>query len=148
MSPNRKQCPLYVSEKKKNYDFFISYAHTHSELINKFVEQLKKTDNKINVFYDKDSIPPGSLWLKQISETIKNSKKVLVFLSPDYDNSPVCWDEFQCAKLLEYNLKTSVIQTIYLYKHDLPLIMGIYSYIDCREGDVNKLLKAIHQLIS
>lgn len=136
------------TEKNENYDFFISYAHTHSELINKFVEQLKKTDSKINVFYDKDSIPPGGMWIKQISDTIGKSKKVLVFLSPDYDNSLVCWDEFQCAKLLEYNRKTSVIQTIYLYKHELPLIMGIYSYLDCREGDLDKLFAAIPKLIS
>ncbi len=130
------------------YDFFISYAHTHSDLINEFVEQLKKTNSKIKVFYDKDSIPPCGMWIKQISDTIRKSKKILVFLSPDYDNSPVCWDEFQCAKLLEYNLKTSVIQTIYLYKHELPLIMGIYSYLDCREGDLNKLFAAIPKLIS
>jgi hypothetical protein len=136
------------SAKTENYDFFISYAHTHSELIDRFVEQLKKANSKIKVFYDKDSIPPGGMWIKQISDTIGKSKKVLVFLSPDYDNSPVCWDEFQCAKLLEYNRKTSVIQTIYLYKHEIPLIMGIYSYLDCREGDLEKLFEAIPKLIS
>ncbi len=136
------------SEKMENYDFFISYAHTHSELINKFVLKLKEKDVKLRIFYDKDSIPPGGMWIKQISDTIRKSKKILVFLSPDYDNSPVCWDEFQCAKLLEYNLKTSVIQTIYLYKHEIPLIMGIYSYLDCREGDMDKLLEAIPKLIA
>jgi hypothetical protein len=136
------------SAKKDNYDFFISYAHTHSDLINSFVEHLQQKNNNLKIFYDKDSIPPGGLWIKQISDTIQRSKKVLVFLSPDYDNSQVCWDEFQCAKLLEYNRKTSVIQTIYLYKHELPLIMGIYSYLDCREGDMEKLLAAIPKLIS
>jgi hypothetical protein len=130
------------------YDFFISYAHTHSELIDKFVKQLKEKDSKLQIFYDKDSIPPGGLWIKQISDTIRKSKKVLVFLSPDYDNSLVCWDEFQCAKLLEYNRKTSVIQTIFLYEHELPLMMGIYSYLDCREGDMDKLQEAIPKLIS
>ncbi|HRX11474.1 MAG TPA: TIR domain-containing protein, partial [Draconibacterium sp.] len=143
-----EKAPDLSLAKKDSYDFFISYAHTHFELINKFVMQLKEKDSKLNIFYDKDSIPPGGLWIKQISDTIRKSKKILVFLSPDYDNSPVCWDEFQCAKLLEYNLKTSVIQTIYLYKHELPLIMGIYSYLDCREGDLNKLFAAIPKLIS
>ncbi len=151
-SENSNQEPNSVSEisseKMDSYDFFISYAHTHSELINKFVLKLKEKNVKLRIFYDKDSIPPGGMWIKQISDTIRKSKKVLIFLSPDYDNSPVCWDEFQCAKLLEYNLKTSVIQTIYLYKHELPLIMGIYSYLDCREGDVNKLFEAIPKLIS
>jgi hypothetical protein len=133
-----------------SYDFFISYAHTHSDLINSFVEHLKQKNGNLRIFYDKDSIPPGGLWIKQISDTIQKSKKVLVFLSPDYDKSPVCWDEFQCAKLLEYNQKRSVIQTIYLYRYEdqMPLIMGIYSYLDCREGDLNKLLAAIPKLIS
>lgn len=136
-------------KKEDNYDFFISYAHTHSDLINSFVEHLKKQNNQLKIFYDKDSIPPGGLWIKQISDTIQKSKKVLVFLSPDYDKSPVCWDEFQCAKLLEYNRKKSIIQTIYLYKYEeeMPLIMGIYSYLDCREGDKEKLLAAIPKLV-
>jgi hypothetical protein len=136
------------SSKEGGYDFFISYAHTHSKLIDSFVNQMKKRNNQLEIFYDKDSIPPGGMWIKQISDTIQKSKKVLVFLSPDYNNSPVCWDEFQCAKLLEYNRKTSVIQTIYLYQHEVPLIMGIYSYLDCREGDMDKLLEAIPKLIS
>lgn len=132
-----------------SYDLFISYAHTHSDLINSFVEHLKQKNNKLKIFYDKDSIPPGGLWIKQISDTIQKSKKVLVFLSPDYDKSPVCWDEFQCAKLLEYNRKKAVIQTIYLYKYEdeMPLIMGIYSYLDCREGDIEKLQAAISKLV-
>ena len=74
---------------------------------------------------------------------------MLVFLSPDYDNSPVCWDEFQCAKLMEYNKRTSMIQTIYLYnyKNEMPPIMGIYSYLDCREGDIEKLKACITKIL-
>jgi hypothetical protein len=148
--PAAKKATRSGHEKEDNYDFFISYAHTHSDLINSFVEHLKQKNSNLRIFYDKDSIPPGGLWIKLISDTIQKSKKVLVFLSPDYDKSPVCWDEFQCAKLLEYNQKRSVIQTIYLYQYEgeMPLIMGIYSYLDCREGDLNKLLAAIPKLIS
>ena len=147
--PKHSPVKALETEKKDNYDFFISYAHTHSELINSFVKHLKQKNRKLNIFYDKDSIPPGSLWIKQISDTIQKSKRVLVFLSPDYAESPVCWDEFQCAKLLEYNRKKSVIQTIYLYKYEdeMPLMMGIYSYVDCREGDLEKLVAAIPKLI-
>ena len=53
------------------YDFFISYAHTHSDLINKFVLKLKENNVKLRIFYDKDSIPPGGMWIKQISDTIR-----------------------------------------------------------------------------
>jgi hypothetical protein len=135
---------------KKGYDYFLSYAHVHSKEVRLFVDELKKKNSNLTVFYDKDSIPPGGLWIQQISAAIQQADKVLVFLSPDYDNSPVCWDEFQCAKLMEYNRKKSIIQTVYLYGHketEMPLIMGIYSYIDCREGSTEKLQQCVQQLL-
>ena len=40
----------------------------------------------------------------------------------------------------EYNTRRSVIRTVRLYSEkDVPLIMGIYSYIDCAEGDLQRL---------
>ena len=139
-----------TDEVKKRYDYFLSYAHVHSKEVQHFVDELKNKNKAVNVFYDKDSIPPGGLWIQQISAAIQQSDKVLVFLSPDYDNSPVCWDEFQCAKLMEYNRKKSIIQTVYLYGYketEMPPIMGIYSYIDCREGSTEKLNACIQQLL-
>jgi hypothetical protein len=135
---------------KDGYDYFLSYAHTHSTQVQYFVDELKAKNTGLNIFYDKDSIPPGGLWIQQISSAIQKADKVLIFLSPDYDKSPVCWDEFQCAKLMEYNRKKSIIQTIYLYGHketEMPLIMGIYSYIDCREGSNEKIGACIQQLL-
>lgn len=135
---------------KVGYDYFLSYAHVHSKNVQYFVDELKTKNKALNIFYDKDSIPPGGLWIQQISAAIQKADKVLIFLSPDYDKSPVCWDEFQCAKLMEYNRKKSIIQTIYLYGHketEMPLIMGIYSYIDCREGSDEKINTCIEQLL-
>jgi hypothetical protein len=135
---------------KKEYDYFLSYAHVHSKEIQLFVDELKNKNSKLAIFYDKDSIPAGGLWIQQISAAIQQADKVLIFLSPDYDKSPVCWDEFQCAKLMEYNRKKNIIQTVYLYGHketEMPLIMGIYSYIDCREGSTEKLQQCVQQLL-
>ncbi len=145
--PPTPALPQIISDQ---YDYFISYAHTHAVLVNEFVDQLKQKNNDLRIFYDRDSIPPGGLWIKQLSAAIQKAKKVLVILSPDYDNSMVCWDEFQCAKLMEYNRKKQIIQTIYLYNYkdiELPPIMGIYSYIDCREGDPAKLNSCIDKLL-
>ncbi|MEO6233100.1 MAG: toll/interleukin-1 receptor domain-containing protein [Ferruginibacter sp.] len=142
--------PVSTEVASDQYDYFISYAHTHAALVNEFVDQLKQKNNDVRIFYDRDSIPPGGLWIKQLSAAIQKAKKVLVFLSPDYDNSMVCWDEFQCAKLMEYNRKKQIIQTIYLYNYkdvELPPIMGIYSYIDCREGDPVKLNSCVDRLL-
>jgi hypothetical protein len=131
----------------EQYDYFISYAHKQTELVNSFVENIRKHNDRLSIFYDRSSIPPGGLWIKHISDAIQRARKVIILITPDYCNSPVCWDEFQCAKLIEYNTRKPVIQTIYLYNEAaLPPIMGIYSYIDCREGDLNKLMEATRSL--
>ena len=142
--------PPSIAIATDQYDFFISYAHTHAAMINSFVDEVKKMNGQLKIFYDRDSIPSGSQWIRQLSAAIQKAKKVLVFLSPDYDKSPVCWDEFQCAKLMEYNKRQQIIQTIYLYDYneiEMPPIMGIYSYIDCREGDHEKLKACIEKIL-
>lgn len=130
-----------------SYDYFISYAHKQTDMVNAFVDSIRKHNDGLRIFYDRSSIPPGGLWIKHISDAIQKAKKVIVVITPDYCNSPVCWDEFQCAKLIEYNTRKPVIQTLYLLSEAaLPPIMGIYSYIDCREGDSKKLEDAIKSL--
>jgi hypothetical protein len=148
--PEPKAEPVKPLPADTGYDYFLSYAHVHAKEVQYFVEELKSRKSTLSIFYDKDSIPPGGLWIQQISAAIQRTSKVLVFLSPDYDKSPVCWDEFQCAKLMEYNRRQSIIQTVYLYGHkttEMPLIMGIYSYIDCREGSREKIKACIDQLL-
>ncbi len=147
VAPSPAQVPAPVAD---GYDYFISYAHTHAPLVHSFVQQVKEKCGHLNIFYDRDSIAVGGLWIRQLSAAIQKANKVLVFLSPDYDRSPVCWDEFQCAKLMEYKKKTPIIQTIYLYDYkevEMSPIMGIYSYVDCREGDTAKLKDFIEKVL-
>ncbi|MES2890426.1 MAG: toll/interleukin-1 receptor domain-containing protein [Bacteroidota bacterium] len=151
VTPVREVVPPAVSPAADGFDYFISYAHTHSDLVHAFVQQVKAQNSGLQIFYDRESIPPGGMWIRQLSAAIQKAKKVLVFLSPDYDKSPVCWDEFQCAKLMEYNKRKQIIQTIYLYDYkeiEMPPIMGIYSYIDCREGDPDKLKASVEKILS
>ncbi len=131
-----------------SFDYFISYAHVCGKEVLEFVTELKNASQNLNIFYDRDSIAPGGLWIKNISDAIQNSKQVICILSPQYSASNVCWDEFQCAKLKEYNTKQPVIKTIYLYKDAaLPPVMGIYSYIDCCEGNIDELKNAVTQIL-
>jgi hypothetical protein len=135
--------------KAPGLDMFISYAHVQTQQVQHFVDCLKQRNPVMNVFYDRTSIPSGGLWLKQISDAIGKADRILIFLSPDYSRSPVCWDEFQCAKIREYNSGKSLIQTIYLMTdNDLPPMMTLNSWIDCREGDLEKLASACDQLLA
>ncbi|MBL8394837.1 MAG: toll/interleukin-1 receptor domain-containing protein [Candidatus Accumulibacter sp.] len=122
------------------YDFFISYAHRQGSEVAEFVQALRQAAPEARIFYDRSSIPIGGQWVKSLSDAVQNARSFIAVLSPDYTASPVCWDEFQCAKLQEYNTRRAVIKTVRLYsEQDLPPIMGIYSYIDCAEGDLQRL---------
>jgi hypothetical protein len=130
------------------YDLFISYAHEHEAEVSEFIKVIQSHSPTLRVFYDRTSIPPGGQWIRMISDAVQRTRKFVAILSPQYSASPVCWDEFQCAKLKEYNTRQSVIQTIRLFKEDpLPPIMGIYSYVDCVQGDLEKLRQAAARVI-
>jgi hypothetical protein len=131
------------------YDVFISYAHKQDQEVQAFVQELQRHKPLLRIFYDRTAIPPGGEWLKMISDAVHNADRFIAMLSPDYTASPVCWDEFQCAKLKEYNTRTSLIKTVRLYsERDLPPIIGIYSYVDCAEGDLVRLRGCANTVLS
>lgn len=122
------------------YEIFVSYAHRQDQEVLAFVREMERHYPHLRIFYDRSSIPAGAQWLKMISEAVHKARIFVAVLSPDYSASPICWDEFQCAKLKEYNTRMPVIRTVRLYsERELPPIMGIYSYVDCIEGDLKKL---------
>ena len=134
---------------RSEYDVFISYAHKQGREVRAFVQALQKRHPRLRIFYDRRAIPSGGQWIKLISDAVHRASTFIAVLSPDYTASPVCWDEFQCAKLKEYNSRAPVIKTVRLYSEAaLPPIMGIYSFADCAEGDLAKLRSCAATLLS
>lgn len=139
---------ITTTQPSNGFDMFISYSHKHGQQVKIFVETLLEKNPALNIFYDRTTIPAGGLWIKLISDAIQKSKTVVCILSPEYSASDVCWDEFQCAKAKEYRTKQPVIKTINFFNDaNLPLIMSIYSYIDCTEGDIEKLKNCVADLL-
>lgn len=135
--------PSSASGAAPSYDVFLSYAHKQDSEVKVFVTALQQRAPGLRLFYDRTSIPPGGQWIRLISDAVQQAHTFVAILSPDYSASPVCWDEFQCAKLKEYTTRTSVIKTIRLYQDiALPPMMAIHSYVDCTEGDLTKLEQA------
>jgi hypothetical protein len=125
------------------YDVFVSYAHAQDAEVRGFVAELQRQHPQLRIFYDRQSIPTGGQWIRLISEAVGRANAFIAVLSPDYTASPVCWDEFQCAKLKEYTSGASIIRTVRLYaEKEPPPIMAIHSYTDCTEGDLDKLRAA------
>ena len=138
VSPSKAQAAVAAAGAR--YDVFISYAHKQDQEVRAFVQEVRRLRPHLRIFHDRSAIPAGGQWIKLISDAVHDASVFIAVLSPDYTASPVCWDEFQCAKLKEYNTRTSVIKTVRLYSEQaLPPIIGIYSFVDCVEGDLAKL---------
>lgn len=140
-----------TQEKKSTdqFDIFISYSHKNKDHVDYFIEGIRKKHPHLRLFYDSDSIPKGGQWLREISRCIDKSKKVLIFLSKEFDESPACWDEFQCAKVRQNRTGKNIIMNIYLLHHpELPSMFEIFNWIDCREADKQKLEQAITDVIT
>lgn len=133
--------------KPTGYDYFISYSHKYTDAVLEFVKTLQARNPEFRIFYDRDSIPPGGLWIKMLSDSIQNSKQVICILTPEYSKSPYCWDEFQCAYIMEKRGKLRVNTINFCNDVDLPPMMAIYNFIDCTEGDKTKLLNAVEALV-
>ncbi|QJW90838.1 toll/interleukin-1 receptor domain-containing protein [Spirosoma taeanense] len=134
--------------KPTTYDYFISYSHKHTAAVRELVNALKVRHPDSTIFYDRDNIPTGGLWIKMISDAIQRSKSVVCVLTPEYSKSDVCWDEFQCAYVMEKRKKLTIKTINFCNDADLPPMMAIYSYIDCTEGDMEKLKASVDQIIS
>lgn len=145
--PPPSSTPVIPAPSPDSYDLFVSYAHKQDAEVAAFVDALRAAAPTLRIFYDRSSIAVGAQWIQTISDAVQYSQRFVAILSPDYSASPVCWDEFQCAKLKEYTTRKKVIKTIRLYREpDLPPIMGIHSYDDCVEGDLVKLRTAAVRL--
>ncbi|MGE3507460.1 MAG: TIR domain-containing protein [Vicinamibacterales bacterium] len=139
--PTADPCAATAPAPAQPYDVFVSYAHKQDDQVRAFVAALRRHHPELRVFYDRDAIPEGGRWIRLISDAVHRARVFLAVLSPDYSASGVCWDEFECAKLVEYNTRRSIIRTVRFMKEPSPPpIMGIHSYVDCTEGDLVKLL--------
>ena len=102
---------------------FISYSRKDQAFVERLVEDLKKTG--LDVWYDLSGLEGGSRWRAEIQNAIKNSRYVLVVLSPDSIESEWVEREFLFAS----NLKLKIIPLLYR-QCDLPMNYLNLNFID------------------
>lgn len=66
----------------RDYDVFISQRQADSEVASALAEQLRRRGHR--VFFDADSLIPGTQIQTSLREAITNAAAVLVLVSPEY----------------------------------------------------------------
>lgn len=138
----------FESRQESKYDVFISYAHEDLNAAQLIAKELTALQAGIRIFMDRMSINVGAAWQPEIFEAIDVCRRVLVLFSPSYLNSKVCKEEFNIAWVRGREADEDCVFPLYLYSASLPSYMKYRLYIDCREGDQNKLKEACSNLLS
>jgi hypothetical protein len=129
------------------YDFFISYSREDSAAVDVLIDSVRAARPGVRVFLDRTEINPGDAWQTRLDEALEGCRKVIAVYSPSYFRSKVCMEEFNMARLRHRENDNQVIIPIYLRTADLKLYPRSLHYIDCREGDQERLRSACQGLV-
>lgn len=130
------------------YDIFISYAREDSEHVDKLINTLSRERPKIRIFLDRADIDVGTPWQPKIFESLDNCRRVVSVFSPSYLKSKVCKEEFNIAWVRSRETDDDdILFPIFLFTANLPTYMKYRGYVDCREGDGNKIADAAKMLL-
>lgn len=144
----RHTCPPFEERQGSKYDVFISYAHEDEHAADMIVKELRSLRPGVRIFMDRMSIDVGAAWQPEIFEAIDACRKVLALFSPAYLTSKVCKEEFNIAWVRSRESDEDCVYPIFLLSAPLPTYMKYRLYVDCREGDENKLRAACSKLLS
>lgn len=138
----RYEKPSIIVDFKYKYDLFVSYSHENLQEIEFLVNELYKTNPSANIFFDKKTLHAGFAWQQEIYESLDNCRKVVAVYSPTYLSSKVCKEEFNIALFRHRDSNNATLIPLYLYSANLPSYMKLVQYIDCREGNREKIKQA------
>lgn len=146
-SPDTAPAPAFETPAEPEYDVFISYSRKNahdSEMLEKTLRRLKP---EIRIFVDRKNLDVGCAWQIEIFESLDKCRKIVAMLSPEYIASKVCKEEFNIAWLRGREADDDIIYPLYLYSAPLPTYMKYKNFLDCREGDAQRIEEASRRLL-
>jgi TIR domain len=121
------------------FGVFISYAHKDWDMVTIIVGELRERRKDFKVFLDRTSPDPGVSWQQKIYEALEKCRKVIVVLSPAYLESKRCLEEYNLAHCRQVESGEPILYPILLNTASLPIYIRMLEYVDCREGNVERL---------
>ena len=120
-------------------DLFLSYCHEDSQAAKRILDSIQAMRPATRIFYDRTSLRTGSSWLMQIAESLDTSRRVVALYTPNYWKSNYCKDEFTAAITRQNDTGERILFPVYFRNTHVPYLFQNLQFLDCREGDEDKL---------
>ncbi len=117
----------------KIYDAFISYAHEDESFVAELIYKLEKRPDAYKICLHSRNWRPGEFIVKQMVESIKQSRSTIIVLTMAYTKSEWCTAEFQLAltqMLVRKNHKVIVLWCSEQDPDELELESAFKSYLE------------------
>jgi hypothetical protein len=134
------------AEKKKDYDFFISYSARDSDAAKTLMKHLPKyfEQTDTNIFIDDVDIKPGENWREKIETAVRSCDTFVILISNAARNSEECsteWSAICERKWTEPNVR---VIPILVDEAEIPAFLKNLRTLDGR--DASKLLDCASQI--
>jgi tetratricopeptide (TPR) repeat protein len=134
-----------MSENQFDYDVFISYSNRDKEWVRG--ELLKRIEAAgLKAFIDCQDIRPGGASLAECERGVRQSRKALLILTPNYLESRWCRAEMNMIQTLDPDNTTGLLIPALKSPCEKPLRISSLSHIDFTEG--TDLYHAWRQLLT
>jgi hypothetical protein len=80
---------------KPSYDVFLSYSPQDKEWVSSFAAALR--EHGVRTWFDVHDLAPGERWQEKIQDALRESRALIVVLSPDSVRSPSTFFELGAA---------------------------------------------------
>ena len=139
-----------VAEGSQKYDVFISYSRSQSDWVNKNIYEplvafRKPNGDKLNIFFDKQSIGIGEAFTAKYMWAIVDTKNFIAILSEDYYAKNHCRNELDCAVKRKVE-KLLNIQMIAFSDKAVPEAFNSFNYLEKNRNP--DFIKAIEDTLS
>ncbi len=146
-----KKVPAPAEEARAPAGFhvFLSFSSHDAAAATEVSKAMRGRTPGLRMFDYRLSINNGKVWQNEIDEAMRSCQRMVALLSPSYFKSPECREELSVARLLHKRRNHTFLFPLYVCSlandDELPYWLQAITYIDCREGDSEKLAAAANR---
>ena len=132
----------------KKYHAFFAFSREDRDWVVGLIDELESPPYGFKCCYHDRDFIPGVPVLQNIDNSVQESLKTVVVLSPEYIKS--AWCSYETQVVMDYDIETrqGILIPIMLRQCQIPEYIGRLSYIDVSKNDhfMNRLVSGLSRL--